>query len=79
MYVKATAQFTEGAGGELAEVIAEVIPGDVHQHELLSKLVLKGGEMERIGGRFVISLKLGVPNPNYAPRPIQTQAVSEDE
>lgn len=65
MYVKATAQFTEGAGGERATVVAEVIPGDEHQHNLLSQLVLKGGEMERVGGRFVITLALGLPNPAY--------------
>jgi hypothetical protein len=79
MYVKATAQFTEGAGGEEATVIAEVLPGDAHQHDLLSKLILKGGDMERVGGRFVITLKLGVPNPNYAPKPVNTQQVAEPD
>jgi hypothetical protein len=77
MYVKATAAFVEGASGEKAEVIAEIMPRDAHQHDLLSKLVVKDADVERVGGRFVVTIKLGVPNPNYAPRPSQ-QAVSEE-
>ena len=79
MYVKATAAFTEGASGEKAEVIAEVMPRDAHQHDLLSKLVVKEADVERVGGRFVVTIKLGVPNPNYASRPIQTHSVSEED
>lgn len=65
MYAKATANFVEGARGQQAEVQVELLPRDAHQHDLLSQLVLKDGDIERVGGRFVITLKLGAPNPAY--------------
>jgi hypothetical protein len=79
MYVKATAAFVEGASGEKAEVIAEIMPRDAHQHDLLSKLVVKDADVERVGGRFVVTIKLGVPNPNYAPHPSQKSVSEENE
>lgn len=78
MYAKSTANFVEGARGEQAEIRVELMPRDSHQHDLLSQLILKGGNIEREGGRFVITLNLGLPNPNYA-RPSQSVSEKDDE
>ena len=66
MYVKATGNFVEGARGQKVEVQVELLPRDGHQHDLLSELTVKDAEIERVGGRFIITLRLGIPNPAYA-------------